>query len=305
DGLPLRRLAMSENEPDMPMAADPSRWQVFAWNPADCMPVMEEAPADPSELMARVRELAPVEAGAGCAETVDRYLSWLYPYMNIVGKPAKAAVTEVKRRFAGEDDGGPEGAARVKALTARPRFLQETTGLTAAEKGSAMHLVMQHLDLAGDLTAEGIKNQLAGMLARELLTAEQAAVIDTAAIAGFFACAVGRRVLKAAAFKDAAVKRELPFTMAVPAGQIYPDIPADTGDKVLVQGVIDCLIDEEDGLVLIDYKTDRVTPETIAGLTAGYRGQMNLYARAVEMVLNRPVRERYLYLFATGDVIPV
>jgi ATP-dependent helicase/nuclease subunit A len=305
DGLPLRRLAMTADEPGMPIAADPSRWQVFFWNPADCIPVMEEAPADPAEAMARVRELTPVEAGAGCVETVDRYLSWQYPYMNIVGKPAKAAVTEVKRRFAGEDDDGPEGAARVKALTARPRFLQGTTGLTAAERGSAMHLVMQHLDLAGDLTTEGIKTQLAGMLARELLTAEQAAAIDTAAIAGFFAGAVGRRVLQAAAFKASAVKRELPFTMAVPAGQIYPDIPADNGDKVLVQGVIDCLIEEGDGLVLIDYKTDRVTPETIAALTAGYRGQMNLYARAVETVLNRPVRERYLYFFAAGEVIPV
>lgn len=315
DGETIRRLAITEDVPTAPMTGDSSRWQVFTWDPADCIPAAEEAPKDPAELFALVQVLDPVEDGAGLPEIVDRYLSWQYPHLNIVGKPAKAAVTEIKRRFAELEEapavaGAALPAARVKTLTARPRFLQETTGLTAAEKGSAVHLVMQHLDLAGDLTAEGIERQVTGMRVTELLTAEQSAAVDTAAVAGFFAGEAGRRVLKAAAvkpgaLKTGAVKRELPFTMALPAHEIYPDIPADTDEKVLVQGVIDCLIDESDGLVLIDYKTDRVTAEDLSELVTGYRGQLNIYARAVEAIFRRPVKDKYLYLFATGESVRV
>jgi len=299
DGKPLRQLAMTADEPVQPMAGDGSRWQVFTWNPGDCTQVAGETPADPVGLLELVRQLLPAEAGAGLADTVDRYLSWQYPYLNIVGKSAKAAVTEIKRRFAGEDmESGEVGY--LKNLTARPRFLQETTGLTVTEKGSALHLVMQHLDLAGDLTAEGIRSQIEHMRAMELLTAEQAVAIDTAAIAGFFAGEMGRRILDAGE-----VRRELPFTMALPAGQIYSDIPVGADEKVLVQGVIDCLLDEGDGLVIIDYKTDRVIPASLPEMVAGYRGQLNIYASAVETILNRPVKEKYLYLFATGESIRV
>lgn len=324
DGAAIRRLAMSEDTPTEPAVGDSSHWQVFNWTPADCVPVAGEASADPAEIFARVRELAPVDDGAGLRETVHSYLSWQYPHLNIVGKPAKAAVTEIKRRFAeleeqpeAADDFLPAGiaspagtgaassAAWFRTLTARPRFLQETTGLTAAEKGSAVHLVMQHLDLTGDLMAPGIECQVAGMRVLELLTAEQAAAVDTSAVAGFFAGAAGRRVLAAEASAPGAVKRELPFTMALPAREIYPDLPADTDEKVLVQGVIDCLVDEGDGLVLIDYKTDRVTAEGLSELVAGYRGQLNIYARAVEVIFRRPVKEKYLYMFATGDSIRV
>lgn len=315
DGRPLRRLAIMEDEPVAPTAADPSSWQILTWGPADFLPVARNTPEDPVELFALVQNLEPVDIGAGMRETVDKYLSWQYPYINIVGKPAKAAVTELKRRFAGLEaegttpdvagvpypPGGPvTPVARNKSLTARPRFMQESTGLTATEKGSAIHLVMQHLDLAGDLTPEGIKYQIHRLGDLELLTNEQAAAVDITAIAGFFSGAVGRRVLQAAA-----VKRELPFTMALPAEEIYPDIPEGAGEKVLVQGVIDCLVDEGDGLVLIDYKTDRVMTDSLPGLMDAYRGQLNIYARAVEAVFNRPVKEKYLYLFAKGESVQV
>jgi ATP-dependent helicase/nuclease subunit A len=83
-------------------------------------------------------------------------------------------------------------------------------------------------------------------------------------------------------------------------------VPGDcNGETILVQGVVDCLVDEGDGLLLLDYKSDRI-PADQPGLAADrYRGQLNLYARAVESILRRKVKEKYIYLFHLDLAIPL
>ncbi|MFZ5652385.1 MAG: UvrD-helicase domain-containing protein [Bacillota bacterium] len=264
-----------------------------------------------AKIMEAVRRGEVVETAGDYASFVHGRLSWVYPAREAAGKPVKISVTGLGENTGGihrqqleeEDSAGLDGEALAGKFSylrpgyARPAFLTAGKELTASERGTAVHTAMRHLDLGGRLDAGGVEEQLARMLERELLTPDQASVVDCGKIAGFFSSPLGKRVLKAAA-----VKRELPFSLTVPAKEIYPGIKGiHSGERVIIQGVIDCLADEGDGCILIDYKTDRLkegaekTPEK-------YTAQMRWYARAVEAITGRPVKEMYIYFFEQGKV---
>ncbi|HEX3031675.1 MAG TPA: PD-(D/E)XK nuclease family protein [Bacillota bacterium] len=240
------------------------------------------------------------------AELVAERLSWQYPYKVLATVPAKATVTEMKRRFGTEDPASGSlpghlkpGNGKKGKLALRPHFLQEETGLSPAEKGTAMHLVMQHLRLEGDLSLEGIRQQAALLEQRELLTGPQAQSLNYQAMTAFFTTELGQKMVTNPCL------RELPFTMAFPARELYPGLDNLPEEQILVQGVIDCLVEDSNGFILLDYKTDRVTPDNLEALVNNYRGQLRLYAQAVETLLGKEVREKYLYFFATGQLVRV
>lgn len=97
------------------------------------------------------------------------------------------------------------------------------------------------------------------------------------------------------------VEREIPFTMEVAASKIYPDWEDPTDESVLVQGVIDCLVETDNGYELIDYKTDTITgemtDEKINDLKQRYETQVELYKQAIEMIWNIELNHVYLYFF--------
>ena len=191
------------------------------------------------------------------------------------------------------------GAGEPASLAwVRPRFLQQAGGLTAAERGSVVHLVMQHLDLNFLLDEEEIRLQLNRLVDEEVLTPAQVEAVDLSAVAAFFRSPLGRRL--AAAEK---VYRELPFILGLPAREVYPQMAGAEDETVIVQGIIDCLFDEGDRLVLVDFKTDRMWEGDHDRVRRRYQGQLDLYARAVEQIWRRPVAEKYLYLFTTGETV--
>lgn len=184
---------------------------------------------------------------------------------------------------------------------------------TKAEVGTFTHLIMQNVELNRALDQANVTDQIEQMIARQMLTREQASVVDIASIARFFASDLGQRMQKATK-----VYRELPFTLAVPLRDIRSRLLADqtellltdSGDeRVLVQGVIDCVIREENGgLTLIDYKTDRLPPnenEAARLLRTRYNEQISLYTRALEESWKEPVTKRYLVAMAMGLAVPL
>ncbi|MBC7325378.1 MAG: PD-(D/E)XK nuclease family protein, partial [Moorella sp. (in: Bacteria)] len=110
----------------------------------------------------------------------------------------------------------------------------------------------------------------------------------------FFAGPLGQRLLT----RPEKVKRELPFSLAVSATGLFPGLPAEVaaGEIILVQGIIDCLVDEEGGFLLLDFKTGKVPPDPLAV----YREQVQFYSRAVATIFNRPVKEAHLYFLDGG-----
>jgi ATP-dependent helicase/nuclease subunit A len=186
----------------------------------------------------------------------------------------------------------------LKPIYARPAFIAGERDLTPAEKGTALHMVMRHLDLGGRLDAVSIAGQVARLVTRELITPEQALAVDCRRIEQFFKSHPGRRLLGALS-----VKREVPFGLLVPAEEVYPQLAGKhAGERVLVQGVIDCLAEEREGFIIIDYKTDR--PAAREGdLSLKYAGQVSMYARAVEAISGRPVLACYLYFIRWGRYV--
>ncbi|WP_341869777.1 PD-(D/E)XK nuclease family protein [Paenibacillus protaetiae] len=180
----------------------------------------------------------------------------------------------------------------------RPQFMEENS-LTAAEKGTVSHLMMQHIPLEGEINAGKLQERLAGMIERRLLTERQAEALDLPAIAAFFDSPLGRRLLQADR-----VQREVPFSCMFPASRVYPGAPAPSADEpILIQGVIDCLFEDKDGVVLLDYKTDRIYMKQWEQAAEKHRFQLELYAEAIGQIRGKPVDECHVFFFDGGQSV--
>ncbi len=293
DGAEIRKLGLVEPLPTGMIADRRSAWKVFINRiPAGGSGAVGQSTTGRFSLVGRME---PVGPPGECYPVIKNRLEWSYPFTAATVRAAKISVTEIKRKF---EILSAEEALKIShttAIAARPGFLQRERGLTAAEKGTVLHLVMQNLDLkeVGELAS--IKTQIAKMVETELLTPEQASSLPVEAIAAFFTGTLGRRVLA-----GRAVLRELPFTAPAPAPEVYPELGEPGTETIIVQGVLDCLVDEGDGYLLLDYKTGNIAPEQIDAETAGYRTQLNLYAGAVENILQKRVKEKWLHFFGPG-----
>ncbi len=230
------------------------------------------------------------------AGEIHRRLDWKYVYRDFAQIPSKITVTELKRYFNLNNDEENSQPEYRNIIIKKPAFMEEKKGLTPAEKGTAMHFAMQHLDFHN----EDISGQIEIMVKKELLTEIQAKSIDIRKISVFINSSIGKRMLK-----SSKMHREVPFNIELDYKEIYPQLTDVTGyqDKILLQGVIDCYFEEDDNLVLIDYKTDYVPNGDIEVMKEKYKLQISYYSRALEMLTSKQVKERYIYLFSTGDIV--
>lgn len=292
---PLREVAGGEEHPLI--VEHNSVWQVHIYQEALFIEQEKELAAT-RDMLEYIKEFAPVQVNPHIYEQIDRRLSWRYTREKLVTKGAKVTVTEIKNKFR-ELDLEAEESKPFRGFSRRPVFMREKQGLSAAEKGSAYHTVMQHVDLQAPKTPDYWEKLLIDLIEREVLSEEQVKAVDIQVIRSFFEGPIGKRIEKAQN-----VKREMPFSLALPAHEVYDDLD-DWGEKVLLQGVIDCLWYEENGWILLDYKSDYVKPDELDEFIQRYQGQINLYARAVENIWKQPVKEKYLYLFSLGKAVRV
>ena len=270
-------------------------------------------------LWEKVARLEPVPGGGKWSKEIKRRLEWSYPCRAAAEHYAKVSVSEMKKlHAAGLPGDDADEAPWVKfwpQTGPRPRFLEESS-LTAAERGTAYHAVMQYISFecaAGPPAAEEISRQMEEMVAAERITEQEREAVDPDAIAAFFETPLGKRVLGANR-----VRREVPFSMALPAEEVYPGYhdyssATDKGnpkgkhsgkEPVLIQGVIDCLTWEDDGgVLLIDFKSDHISGVKVEALRERYRLQLELYSRAVEEIWKVKVKGKYLYFFDGGTVV--
>ena len=260
-----------------------------------------EAPAAASvdAIFAAIRQQEPLPVEAAVPEIRQR-LDWHYDFCGVQEVPAKLSVTELKQRFSektAEREAMPLVSARTE-LFSRPAFLQEERHLKGNEYGTIMHSVMQHMDLQQTLDAANIEAQLAMLVEKEVLLPEQQAVVPIRAVQRFFSSSLGQRMRNASR-----LWREMPFSRMLPARRFYPAVE-DAAEKIFSQGIIDVLFEEADGqLVLLDYKTDRDTrPDRIQ---ERYHLQLELYSEAVEALMGKRIKERYLYMLHDGSVVEV
>lgn len=225
-------------------------------------------------------------------------LEWRYPYALETTLSAKLTATQLKGRVPDEEiaENAPL-PPRLRSL-ARPRFLDGTHALTPAERGTAMHAALQFLDFATPPEAEAVRGAVEALAARRLLTAEQAEAVDADVLARFLASPLCARIRA-----SAHVEREYRFSLLRSAGRILAGANAE--DEILLQGVVDCFFEEDGALVIVDFKSDRVTPETIGERTEHYRAQLETYSLALAQVLEMPVKEKLLYFLRAGEAVRV
>ncbi|MET3696310.1 DNA helicase/exodeoxyribonuclease V subunit A [Bacillus oleivorans] len=244
-----------------------------------------------------VRNGEPVGEIGDKTEALLKQMTWEYSYQSVTSMRSKMSVSELKRQREWVNREEMLPTLRRTSLFDRPSFLQEKR-LTPTERGTAMHLVMQHVPLQQEVTLESIHALLNRMITIQLLTEEQAKCIDPEQILNFFESNVGARMLKAPA-----VYRELPFSFVLP-------VEDQLDEKILIQGIIDCLFEDEQGLVLIDFKSDTITGKYPNGfeqakpeLIERYKTQIELYKKAVEKIVVKPLQEACLYFFDGGHQI--
>lgn len=230
---------------------------------------------------------------------VNRRLDWQYPFKGSTTLPTKISVTELKRMQALEQSDADSFALIPRPLVIKPKFLQNDAGLQAIEKGSILHFVMQNLNFLHVQTPEGIRAQIQEMIAKDLMTVEQANTLPIKKILQFFTHSLGKRLLKARL-----IEREVPFNLEMRSEELFKDIPDDAKkEKLLLQGVIDCAFKEGEDWILLDYKTDFVSRENRETVYERYRMQMEFYQIALEHLTGSPVKERFIYLFHTNEVL--
>ena len=226
---------------------------------------------------------------------LERRLSFRYPHGAAQDMPSKLTATELKGRENEDDEG--DGESLVKSLNfsfTMPDLGGEDRPLRATERGVATHLVLQYMDFEKGRNRSGIKDEIQRLEAAGFISPREAKAVNVSAIERLFASDMGRRMLRA---KEAL--REFRFSILMDAGDIQPEA---AGEKLLLQGVVDCCIDEGDGLVIIDYKTDAVrTAEEIASRAEHYRPQLMAYAKALGRILKKPVKECLLFFLSTGE----
>ncbi len=222
-------------------------------------------------------------------------LGFVYGHRAATVTPSKVTATQLKGRAIDEEIAEGTLPRRRESAPERPRFLQEKRGLTGAERGTAMHLVMQFLPLETAAKPWAVAEVIGGLRRRRLLTPEQAAALDVPALVRFLASPLAERIRNAPR-----LWREYRFALLTDAG-IYDGDAA--GEEMLLQGVADCVFETESGLAVVDFKTDRVQTAEVQQRAEVYRAQLDAYAGALSRILERPVTERILYFFACGEEI--
>ncbi len=243
---------------------------------------------------ARQEQASPaLPQGGGQYAEIDRRLSFRYEGAPGGALPTKFSVTELKNVYRRE----PDGVALVEEDMRQPEFLQDSKGPDAPQLGSLIHLMLQHVDLS--LPPEEAAEETAARLLRQgFITEAQAAAVPRGQVTRFLTSPLCERMRQAKR-----VWREVPFNIDVSAAKLL-NKPEYGQRTVLLQGVIDCMFEEDGGIVLVDYKTDSAK-KSLEELTARYRLQLECYTLAAQRITGKPVRARYLAFLRHGKTVQV
>lgn len=222
---------------------------------------------------------------------MERGLSFRYSYPNATKAPSKQTATQRKGRI--KDQEAAENAQEQKPIYRtwrKPTFAQgHKIQPDAAAYGSAIHKALEYMDYRQCDNEQSIKTQVEGLVHCGRITSEQAELVDCGAIAEFFSTSLGFRLRNAEN-----ILREFKFSI-LDDGSSFGD--GLDGEKILLQGVVDCAILEEDGITVIDFKTDRITELQIDATVLKYKYQVEAYADALSRIYKKPIKQACLYFF--------
>ena len=230
------------------------------------------------------------------AEIIEKMqlgLQFRYAYTAATTAPSKQTATGLKGRNLDQEVAENTNAHQISYRQwRRPSFVSDRE--QGKDYGNALHAAMQYIDYAACENESGVAAELCRLVETGFLAPEQAQMVDPHAIAGFFATDLGQKL------RHENVVREFKFSLLMPATDFMDDLQE---EQILLQGVVDCAWIENDGITIIDFKTDFVTEETLPQKQAQYATQVRAYAQAMERIYQKPVKQRLLYFFHLGRFV--
>lgn len=216
-------------------------------------------------------------------QAIKENINFVYPYSDILELESKASVSELANKA--------EGAKYAFKTT--PTFMSGGK-LTGANRGTALHKVMQFFDFGKYSDPE---TELERLKEWQFISEEEFEAVDIEKLKAFFNSDIFRRIQN-----SNMVKREMRFLTELPAKRINPELPDKYNDEnIIVQGAVDLCFVEDGKVVILDFKTDRVKNST--ALTEAYSEQLNIYAKACEKIFEMPVKEKIIYSFCLSEEI--
>lgn len=275
-------------------------------------------------------------------ERLEAAVNYRYPHMDDTGLYAMVSVSELKKQsqigrsedtigtgnvetegvgleYLGKLAGGagqeqlkqPDTATQpqkrpapeVRAVPDSGR-IQPGTPSRGALRGTAYHAALEHISFQDIKSLEETEAAIETLVEQGYLNQETRGFIRAGDIWAFLESPLGRRMAQAQA--EGRIHKEQQFIIGIPARDMGR---GDSDELVLIQGIIDAYLEEPDGLVLIDYKTDHVPKENreqgAAMLAARYRVQLDYYERALTQLTGKKVKERVIYSLALQQGIEV
>lgn len=217
---------------------------------------------------------------------VQARLDYSDPRSVLSSVPAKRAAS----------DGSERGINREYFASSRPAFMS-SCGLTPAQRGTATHKFMQFSDYSA--ARAGIESELARLVDGGFLSEDEGKAVNIGAAKRFFMSPLAERI-----FASDNVMREKKFASLFPAKFFYPELTGEAAEeKIVVQGIADCVFVEDGELVIVDYKTD--TGVDAEALLDRYSAQLEIYREALSQALGMPVKETLLYSFFMNSTVKV
>ncbi|MCR5416255.1 MAG: helicase-exonuclease AddAB subunit AddA [Pseudobutyrivibrio sp.] len=244
-------------------------------------------------------------------EDIHNNLNFEYEGLSDSSYKSKYSVSEIKHQAMEDAFGFNQDAAPAFVFHEEeayvPAFMRsvntdenhEVNAVPAgALYGTAMHRFMECFDFTEDDYKNSFKSQLEYMTSTGAMPPEENALINHRKLGTFISSDIANRMHKAAL--NGKLFKEKPFVFGATAKDLFDD-NNDSGEMILVQGIIDVFFEEEDGLVLLDYKTDRV--DEASELVVRYEKQLQLYKDAIEKAYNTPVKDVIIYSFSLDKEI--
>ena len=231
---------------------------------------------------------------------VEAALTFSYPFAGAESLPSKVTATELKHGAAAEESDGAALLRSSRGLFRKPDFRGEEKPLTPTERGTATHRVLQYLRFSDAQSTDAIARQIRSLAEAGYLSRRDAEAVKVDSLQKLVHSELGARLLRAEA--AGTVRREFRFSLLFPAQAL---LGVESGEEVLLQGVVDCWWEEDGEIVILDYKTDRIGLDAVPERTAYYAAQLTAYGEAMRRITGKPIRQRLLFFLHNGAVSEV
>ncbi|HCQ6326351.1 TPA: helicase-exonuclease AddAB subunit AddA [Clostridioides difficile] len=285
-----------------------SKWYGKLWNKNDIL--VEKKSDEEKESIEEILEKIDVDSpDSDYYSEIEKKLNYIYPYEFSTRKPATISVTEIKKIQNNYEEELINTIFEQKVILKKPLFIQneeEREKISGTERGTIVHLVMEVLDLKNVSSVNDIKSQIRGFVSKGIITEKQASIVNPYKIYKFFASNIGKRMLNAEI-----INREKSIYAQVNMKDIYiyeklinnDDKKLYDNESVMLRGIVDAYFEEDNQIVLVDYKTDFVNEENINQIIEKYKKQLDLYADIIETLTGKSVKEKCIYLFGVDEAV--